>query len=405
MTLGRVSIVRYGAHSSINDFTSTPGTLIFIEPESIDSFAPRGYNKLEREQIDVFNYRKLAINGAQDISEFGFDIEALGVAGTGVEALTNATGVNIGPILASMFGTVTDAASTGSTVASSTTTAVTVASGTNYANGMFCSFEVNADGTREVRQITVSGNVLTVDRALTAAATTSSQVWRTIRYQASPDIPMRTPLYFDVEQKSTWRNIMYGCIPSAASLKIPEGERAMWSFSFMPNSWDGNEAVATPTVTLPTVGSNIVGLTSSMVINTGSPLSFMVRDLEIDFGITVAERVAQVAGGQGRYGVAITRQDPTIKCKVYMTGSQSVTGGIAYTGTALDFQDLIAGAGLDILWQIGQARGAFGAARMASADCIKATPINVDGLAMVDCEFKASRIAGSSNYPFNFALG
>jgi len=170
-------------------------------------------------------------------------------------------------------------------------------------------------------------------------------------------------------------------------------------------SWDGDEAVATPSVSLPTAGSVIVPLTSSLTINTGSPLTFMVRDLEIDLGIQAVERTAQYAGSQGRYGAAITRMDPRIKCKLYMTGSQTVTGGIAASGTALDFQDLIAGSGLDILLQIGQARGAFGAARMQSADCVKADVVNVDGLAMVDCEFVASRISGSAAYPFQFALG
>jgi hypothetical protein len=406
MTLARASTLRYGAHSGINDFTSTPGTLIFLEPESIDAFAPRSYNKLERNQIDAFNYRKLALNGAQKIDEFSFDCEAMGIAGTGVEALANATGCNIGPILASVFGSVTDASSTGSTVSSSTTTAVTVASGTNYAVGQFVSCQVNADGTREVRQIaSISTNVLTLDRALSAAAVTSSQVWRSIRYQATPDVPMRTPLYFDAEQRGTWRNIMLGCIPSSAVLKVPEGERAMWTLGFMPNSWDGDEALATPSVTLPTSGSPIIGLTSSITINTGSPVSFMVRDLEVDLGITVAEKKAQYAGGNGRYGVAVMRQDPKIKCKLYMTGSQTVTGGIAISGTALDFQDLIAGGGLDVLLQIGQARGAWGAARMVNADCTVSNVTNVDGLAMVECEFTSSRPASGNGYPFQFALG
>lgn len=402
MSVNRMSTMRYGAHANINDLTSTPGTLIFLKPDDIQGLKPGERNKIEEPVIDEFNYNNRSLPGNQNLEARQFSIEARGAAGTGVEALASATSIALGKLLESVFGNVTDASSTGSTVSSATTTAVTVASGTNYANGMICMFNVGG-GILEARRITVSGNVLTVDRPLSAAPAASTQVWRSVRYQAATDAPMRIPIYIDAELRNVWRNILFGCTPAACSLSIANGERAIWTFSFVPNKFDATQANANPSVTLPSDGSTIKGTNSQLWIgDTG----FMVRDVSVEFGITHTPREAQYLGSEGIYAGTVDMQDPIISATVYQYGTvQAITGGIQQNTGTVTAENLKDGGAKDVFLQVGMTRGAWMAVHMSGADCISAENVPANNVPAIKLQFKASRIAGSNNYPCAVAIG
>lgn len=401
MTISRQAFVQCGDHASVNDFSTAASSMIFIQPRNIDNMGPRDYMRLDREIVDPLNYAALGVLGPRDISAFSFDKDLRGVSGSGVEALTAATMTEDGVLLKAIFGSQTNVTGTGTTAvaAGSTTTIVNVTSGTNYTSGMPVAFLVDSTlGTYEVRYPTVSGNVLTCERALSAIPVNGSNVLRLIRYQAAPDVPMRTPVYFDVEDESA-RVQWFGCIPSAASIKFDNGGKATLSSTWMPNDWSYTHTQANPTFAAPTAGSVIVGQTGSLWINAEK---FYIVDAEIDAGLQTAPRNA--IADQGRRGVAVVGQDPVMKCKVFANGTNSLTGGMAFGGATIDMADLQLGTAVDVSMQVDSRRGAICNGRMPSAD-VKAKRIVQNGLVMIELEFRACRISGSNNYPFSFSIG
>jgi len=398
MTVSRHATLQAGLHANANDFTSTP-SVTFIDALEDSDFQARDYKRIEKNQIQRYNYRRASVRGAKDLAPVSLNVMLKGTNIPGTGAIVQSD-LEIGALLQSIFGSAISPAvsSTGSMVSSSSlsTPTVTVASGTNYAVNMPVLITTQASPLKRIaRYVTnVASGVLTLDRTDGGTAVASTNVDRGVSYAVATDNPMHVPVYFS-HNSTAITNEFFGCICTSAKFIFKEGEPVVLQTTWQPNDWDDTRTISLQSYTAPTTSAgHIVNVNSSFWIGN---TEYVLRDAELDLGIKTAIRTA--INDNGQRGVVVTGMNPVLTGKLYLEDSSGLTGGIQQAA----FGSLQTGGTQDIALQIGQDKGAAMYVRMIAAE-INAKQENADGLELISFTATASESVGSTNYPCRVAF-
>jgi hypothetical protein len=334
VTLSRILTVQVGQHGSASDFTATPATRVFLEPETADVM-PRDRARIERNlrREDNANYAETL--GVKSLDAIAIGGPFRGVATNDGAALNPLTETEWGHMMATIAGaaptTPSGAATTvtGDTGGSST---LTVADGTNVPNGSAVLFDTTVSSTsvKHAREVVSGGGTgtLVLDRDWTDGAPGSDAVlYRGLTYSFTPATSKHTHAMIRAEA-ADWCRDYLGCM-SSLTLTVNEGQPVMYSTSWMPTTWT-DTAEPDAAFVAPTAGDYVMGINSSLWVGDDK---YLLKSCEIDFGHTIVPR-STINGSDGVHGYIVTAKNPVIKGRLYFdpgTGS----GGVAF-GTLED---------------------------------------------------------------------
>lgn len=323
--LQRMQTCRVGKQASATDVSTTaPGTLVFIEPESISGVGGDTV-RIERNLYRGDNQEHSYLRGAKSLDAIAITQLLKGVSGnTGTAAFTSLTTTEHGHMFESIWGAaVSDPSGVGSTATAGAGGAntLTMTSGTNYDDGRGVLFTTST-GTwaREIESGGGTAN-LVLDRVTTGVLTNPTTILRGAKSVLASSTNMHTPLYIDVEGE--WGRRTYGGCYSSLDLDFAEGQPVKMSTSWMPTDWAG-PAKANPTFSQATAGGEIVNIGASFWIGDSV---FLLRGAKLSLGYTIVPR-ATVNGANGVHGYVITRKQPVLTGSLYV-GSNAAFGELA----------------------------------------------------------------------------
>ncbi len=398
--------IKFGKHSSVSDFTATPGTLIQLAPEGTPGFMPAERMHLDRGATTAGARWLGAIAGPIDVSgSYGLDLIMRGMSGNAGGAVDAEAASEVGSVLDVLFGgDSTDPSGSGSTVAGGVgaTPTLILVSGTNYSAGQAVLFPTTtATHAREI--VSKATDMLTLDRDYSGTPTNGTVVYRAPYWVIDPSIIQHKHGYFDVEGED-WRRTYLACM-GTGKLMFPTDNYVMLS-----TTWNANDisdsAEANPTYTEATAGNTLVAVNSYMYFG---DTAYTFRDLQIDLGGKVTKREAN-NGAQGVHGYGVFEKKVKISGKLYL-GDDTALGDIddsSFTPLNMNIgqaTDLAAGANkitLDWALQVGVSPGSAMYCRAPSFQFTKFQKTVVDGFDMVD--FEGVALSPTTGSPFRLHL-
>lgn len=391
MSISRVVEIRAGKHASAADFSSTPGSLIALEPDS-HGFMPPDRRRIRRSFASLDNRRLADIVGPVDLAPCALVVPVRGASVSAGAAFDPETATELGVLFDCVFGAASvDPASTGTTATggNGATPNITVTSGTNYVDGMAILFDTDT-GTF-AREIVSGGGTGTLVLDRTYTGTPTGTVHRLAHWDATPANSEHVHAYFDVEGED-WRRIYAGCM-SSLDLDMKEADVVKASFSWLPTNVT-DSADANPSHTAPTAGSYIVNVNGDLRIGNAS---FLARDLKFSLGASPVARPS-IQGPQGVSGYVVPNLD---ECKLtgrfYLGDNASSLGEIVDDSGTPSLDSLQGGNTVgalpttrDVAVQIGTIAGACLYLRIRAAE-FRAKIVDVDGQPCVDFTAYATR--------------
>lgn len=404
MTISRIQSLQFGKHASTTDFTATPGTLVYLEPQSADVM-PRDRRRIERDQLRNDNDNAPEILGPKSTDAISVGLLLRGVSGNTGGALTSATATEVGPLLDCISGAAaTDPSGAATTVTGDTgsSSTLTVTSGTNVANGVGVLFDttVSSASVKVVREVVSGGGTgtLVLDRDWADGAPGSDNVlYRSCYWTFSPATSKHTHGYIRAEGED-WRRDYSGAM-SSLTLSVTEGEPVAFSTSWMPTSW-ADTAEENGTFTAPTAGAYVMGVDSGLWIGDDKVL---LKSAEVDFGHVIAPR-GTVNGTDGLHGHLVTRKQCVIKGRLYFgvgglsfgeladsTGNISLNKiqGLTTSGGSATTAGTVAST-YDIALQVGNTATQAMYLRLPAAT-FRGRLVEENGIEMCDVEIHARR--------------
>lgn len=355
--LERMTTVRLGLQASATDVSTTaPGTLVFIEPESLTGVGADTV-RIARDLRRGDNQEYASIRGPKSLDAIGITTLLKGVASnTGTAAFTSLTATDHGHMFESIFGAaVSNPSGVGNTATAGAGGAntLTMTAGTNYDDGRGVLFTTST-GTW-AREIVSGGGTadLVLDRTTTGVLTNPTTILRGAKSTLTSSTNMHTPLHIDVEGE--WGRRVYGGCYSSMDLDFTEGQPVKMTTSWAPTDWTA-PAKANPTFSQASAGSYIVNIGASFWIGDSA---FLLKGAKLTLGYTMVPRTT-INGANGMHGTVITRKAPVLTGTLYV-GSNASFGELADlsgTPTLQSLQALDADAGeipttRDIALQVG----------------------------------------------------
>ena len=397
----RLLDLKFGLHSSVTDFTSTPATVTTIQPRSIPPVMRPSREFIARELYSVDGRRFPHVRGRQALAAINCNMEMRGVnSNTGAAVADWEAKMEQGRMLAALFGAVATASTGAAPTASGTAGATLTVSTTVIVNGDIILFTTSA-GTF-IRQVTSGGGTttLTLDRA--ASGTASGTVIRLAQYSLATATTGHVHGYFRSEFENS-RTDFYGCAAMSGELVIPNSGLVEFNSTWMPTSW-ADIAEANPTYAAPTAGNPIVSAGSSFYIGA---TSYMVRNLRLRIDNGMSERTSTTGtnGVVGYVAAAAAVKSAILEGELYVGNNTGSIGEVvddsgtpalgAITGDA-DNAGVVAGT-YDVALQVGVDAGASMYVRIPAADM---TGTVQDGGGLKVLKFSAAATAPSSGSPF-----
>lgn len=395
--LDRQTFLQFGKHASATDFTSTPGTLYALTPESGD-FRPLGTTVVERDLMASDNRNFLSAVGIKELTQRPLVMEMKGLSSGLVATRARLTDSDMGAMLDVIFGADgVDAASTDSTFSSVSGAALTVASGTPYSEAnQGISVNVGAAGVEFRERRSIAGAVITMDRALVGTPAAATPVRRACTWRYNPSNTEHVHGYFNAEGQG-WRRTYTGCM-SSATMSFPDAGKCMLS-----TSWDfddfQNQTPATPSFVAPNGGAPIVAINSVLHIGASR---FICSGATLDLGLEFQRRATN-AGANGGLGFKATRKKPVFRCNVYGPGLSALNELLESTGTP-SIRD-IAGTGLvggalrvahDVAFQVGNSNGRGCYVVIPGAE-LRGRVVEQNGMSMVALEAHAASLGAGGD--------
>lgn len=390
--LTSTALLRIGAHTSNTQVeVDTSVSYIFQEYEGPLSY---GYadRKVERDLHRGDNERYSRVTAGNNPPTLGFRNFLRGLNSNSGGAVTIANQTELSSLLAMAFG-VAGAGGTGSTAVTSgsTSTTLIVADASSMSAGGAVLFN---DGTELIARAIVSksSNTLTLDRAYSGTPTNSSTVYSAVSWYPDLDAPNHTHVAADLEFLSLERVKMYGLM-GGFEIDFPaNGGLALCSWQLDGTEFDDDEALAAPTFTAPTVGSEIPCLDATFWIGSNERL---LRDAKLIVDVQKAPKTTYSALN-GHAGYVVTDVRVRLEGTLYM-------GGLTSELTTSARATLQSSTTQDIALQVGRTAGASVYLRMPNAD-FDAQKTTVDGMDVVRFTAHATRSSNHSNVPGGMRL-
>lgn len=392
----------FGLHSTAYDYSSTPGTVVQLQPPTM----PTGVLRRQRTAIDRPNYavdgRRFAHAwGAKDLSPIEITLDMKGSSSTG-GATTWQTSMDSALMLDSIFGAAAAASSGAATTCSGTAGAtLTVTSGASIANGDMIVFSTSA-GTF-AREVTSGGGTttLTLDRA--ASGTASGTVYRMARWNWSTSITDHVHGYIRAELPNS-RTDFFGCAPQQLRIAVSSGIVRLET-TWLPTDWD-DVAEANPSFSEASAGEPIIGVGAKFL---WGAVEYLVKNLSITAATGAVPRETH-NGVNGVSGyVCSDKTSVVIEGELYLGDNAGAFNEIVddsgslkledFTGDALQAGDVPGTA--DIAIQLGRAAGRCAYLRLPAAS-LRGSVQDSGGLAVV--RFQAHATAPASGSPFRLGI-
>lgn len=377
--------LRYGTHSSTTDWTSMPGSLTFLEPESevVLDVRPR---HVERASVQRGNGQRVprktvgkATDGLPDIT---LALRGLSGSGAGDGVSTSSLTHDLDGILTALFGVETEGVGDTLSGTPGTGTTITADGSVSIAEGQGVIFTGDTSGKLIARQASgPSGSTFVIDRDLTddtGAADNpeaSTVVYGMRTYSLSAITPNRTHFAFDFEGDN-YRNRFLGCM-SSFGMSFTPGEYARLTLNgirFTDCDDDDEQSVANPTWSTPTRGKLIQCIDMPMWIGATQYIS---GGLEIDGGLTISPRGQN--GPNGPHGWVVGMVNPVLRWTMWagtLTAPQEVTDTILAT--------LRNDTPKDVSWQVGRELGGICYIRTPALDIVCERG-SQDGVEVINC--------------------
>lgn len=393
--IARLRVVRAGIHSSVSDFTSTPGTLVPLRlTDSGDTLLPRNRTPIARNLLSLSGRRYPHIRGIKDVGDIQINIENCGVnANTGGAVSDWEAKMEAGVLFQSLFGAVAPA-TTGNapTINSSGHTPASGILGvdtnpTNTADGNVIAFPTSAG--IQIGRIASGGGTssVTLDHPYSGTPTTGGTITRLAVYTVDDDLTAHRHVFLDAEGEN-WRRTYAGCAPMSCTFSIPTAERATAAFVFAPTSWTPEDP-ANPAHAEPTRGEPIVGDRIKIMID-GEEFIATNVSVVVDNAVTIRETTSRENGRLG--GVCGTGEGKQIRVEfdIYLGDSGVFAEEIDENGGTVDVRALTGvdddsgdiAATREIALQAGTEVGSLFYALLPTADVV-ATPMTSGAFTMV----------------------
>jgi hypothetical protein len=387
--LDRQTFLQFGKHASATDFTSTPGTLYALTPESAD-FRPLGTSVIERDLMASDNRNFFSAVGIKELTQRPLVMEVKGLSSGTVAARNRLTDSDMGAILDVVCGADgIDALSTDATTSSVSGASLTLSLGTPYTVGQAISVNVGAAGVEFREPRAIVGNVITMDRALVGTMAISTPVRRACTWRYNPSNTEHVHGYFNAEGQG-WRRTYTGCM-SSGTFNFPDAGKCTFS-----TSWDfddfQNQAPTSPSFVAPNGGAPIVAVNSTFHVGASR---FIASGASLDLGLEYQRRETS-AGINGGLGFKVTRKKPVFRCNVYGPGLAALNEMLENSGTP-SVRD-VAGTALvggslrtsyDVAFQVGNANGRGMYIVMPAAE-LRGRVVEQNGMHMVALECVAN---------------
>lgn len=364
MTTKRVLSVQYGPHASNTDWSSTPGTLKFLQPVNEVNLEV-GEHYVDREAYQTANGNPLPsrqIDKMAEVPDMTFNVHGLsgGGAGDGVSAST------LDHALAEVLEALATSSTSGTGRTSGTQTGTTtlIGTGSSYGGSATGVLIAGVDGFVQAREVYgQSGITSNICRAVTTKAGASQQAadgvvgYGSRTYFFDNSTPNRVHLYFDLEGKS-FRRELFGVMAQAV-LEAPSNAIAQLKLNnIMCTDWEKSTPAA-PSYSAPTQGNEVKMSKSPCWI--GSTM-YIAKGLKVDFGVKIEKRPGD-GGPNGHYGCVVVEVVPRLSFRLFhgsLTAPSEVDDDT--------FETLKADGVFDILYQVGNAPGRALAVRAPAAD-------------------------------------
>lgn len=395
--LNRLRTLRYGIHSGVSDFTSTP-TLAVLQPtDDGASFLRRSRAFLPRGIASTDGRRFPHVRGGKDVAALALALEFKGInSNTGAAVAAWEAKMEQGNLLASIFGAVAPAttgvaptvAASGHTPASGIITVV----GTTTANGQVIAFPTSTGW--EVGTIASGGGTtaLTLTHPYSGTPTTGATVLRLAVYTGNTGKTEHTHCMFSAEHNhegtGNLRTDYFGCAPMSMQLTLPDTGKMAFTSSWGPTNWE-DVAVGSPSFAAPTAGSPCVN--NGYRFRIGTSL-YQLRNAVFNVDNSVTMRAAGSSANGVIGGVCGTGEEGkvfSLSGELYYGGGGAITEIIDNSGSpslgALTGDADNAGATAptyDVLLGFGSEAGSCGSIRFPAAD-IQATLISSGPFPMV----------------------
>jgi hypothetical protein len=320
----RMQTVRVGKQSTTDVSTTAPGTLVFLQPESVEGVGA-DTTRIERNLMRGDNMEYASVRGPKSLDAIAITHLLKGVSGnTGTAAFASLTTTEDGHMWESIFGAaVSDPSGVGNTATAGAGGAntLTMTAGTNYDDGRGVLFTTST-GTW-AREIVSGGTTadLVLDRVTTGVLTNPTTILRGAKSVLASSTSMHTALYIDVEGE--WGRRTFGGCYSSMDLNFTEGQAVKVSTSWMPTDWAA-PAKANPSFSAATAGGEIVNVGSTFWIGDSA---FLLKGAKLSLGYTIVPRTT-IAGANGVHGYVITRKAPVLTGTLYV-GSNASFGELA----------------------------------------------------------------------------
>ncbi len=305
ITTGLASLVtlQVGKQSDI----ATLPSVAFVEPLN-DVQIQHDTAKIERAFVRGDGRNVAPIDGKQNASvQLTLAICGLSRA-TGAEISTPASKQTELTPFFDMLHLSAGQAQTGSTVVSVDGAELTVSSGSGFDVGG--GILVNVDGVPTFFEVeAIDGNVLTLDRAV--AGTPSGTVAASAHWHTAYDTSVLPHLAFVFESELQHLELL-GCAGSASIDFGTDGNFATLQTQLNATTWQTG-ALASPSVTAPTKGSEVVSLDAQAYID-GTAVD--VINCSLDFGIDV-QPLPAITTANGHDGYRAAKKQKQLTLNVY----------------------------------------------------------------------------------------
>lgn len=396
-----LEVLRYGVHSGVNDFTSTPGSLIFLEPLNTLDVSGLRQGKLERQTLRRDNEKNARINGMKEAG-ISYSLIGRGMASNdGTKpAATDCELATIFDVAFGAAGTYSADGSSATTISAlnETTPSFTVgADGSDFPGGSGVMAAVGTGGTEFVARevVSVASQVLTLDRGGWTGSTTGGTVYGAGSWYVDADNHSVTHAYHLVEGEN-YRRDLFGCMVSTLTLRIPgNGGYVTADLAWQACDYD-DVAEANTSFSAPSAGSPIVALDSPCWIGDGGTTyaddtPFFVNELTATVTNTLQPRSTPSASN-GIAGFHVVERRVTLAGSIYFGG---LTGDAADGLINLMDTD---GQTLDFAVQVGRGPGKTMYLRCPNVD-FDAQLGSINGMNAITFTGHATRSSNHANVP------
>jgi hypothetical protein len=394
----RIRTMRMGLHASTSDISDVPGTLVFVEPVGLPLEAT-GYVKIPLEGGRGDGEPNRRIRGAQKLDFLpDVTVRMRGISGGAGDSTSSARltkSAVVARFLDALLGAGVDAS--GETTHASdagTGTSLIMDAASSIAAGSGVLVKGTTLGKYVAREVvSVSGDTLTLDRALTdddGDADTPAEgevVYAAATWRANPAAINHIHMYFDVEGDLTdSRRQLFGCL-AGGTIAIPNGGAVELTLSGIRGSSFTAGSNADPTYSAATEGSDIIAIDSPCWI--GSTPYHLVN-ASIDLGITIQPRETQSAA-QGVAGYVVSDVMVKITGMIRLGDLDGEAADALLTG-------MQSTTTYDFAVQVGRAAGSAMYLRLPAAD-FEAQRAESNGQEMISFTANATRSGNHSNVP------